>query len=76
MSKLPSPEEMSHAMLIGLLMHLGGSYDLPGDALSTDSLGTADGSFHAVELGHLADGRLRLSVVPRPGGDAGGVEVR
>ncbi|MFF2696676.1 hypothetical protein ACFVRW_23610 [Bacillus subtilis] len=76
MTKLPKPEEMSHAMLIGLLMHLGGSYDLPGDALSVDTLGTEDGTFHAVELGHLPDGRLRLSVVPRPAGDAGGIEVR
>ncbi|MFI6158290.1 pRL2-19 [Kitasatospora sp. NPDC051170] len=76
MSKLPSPEEMSHSMLIGVLMHLGGSYDLPGDALSVDALGTADGAFHAVELLSLPDGQVRLSVVPRPAGDAGGIEIR
>lgn len=47
---LPSPEDMSHAMLIAVLMDQGGSYDMPADALSVDALGTADGAFHAVEL--------------------------
>ncbi|MDH6145974.1 hypothetical protein P3T35_008036 [Kitasatospora sp. GP30] len=73
---LPSPEDMSHAMLIAVLMDQGGSYDMPADALSVDALGTADGAFHAVELLPLPDGRVRLSVVPRPAGDAGGVEFR
>ncbi|MFJ7250906.1 pRL2-19 [Kitasatospora sp. NPDC098652] len=76
MTKLPEPADMSHAMLIGLLMHLGGSYDMPADALSVDALGTPDGSFHAVELGILEDGQVRLSVVPRPSGDAGGLQFR
>lgn len=76
MSGLPSPEDMSHAMLIAVLMDQGGSYDMPADALSVDALGTADGAFHAVELQSLADGRVRLSVVPRPAGDTGGLEIR
>ncbi|MFG3230031.1 pRL2-19 [Kitasatospora sp. NPDC048194] len=76
MSGLPSPEDMSHAMLIAVLMDQGGSYEMPGDALSTDALGTADGTFHAVELLPLANGRVRLSVVPRPSGDAGGITLR
>ncbi|MFJ8629021.1 pRL2-19 [Kitasatospora sp. NPDC093550] len=76
MSRLPEPADMSHAMLIGLLMHLGGSYDMPADALSVDALGTPDGTFHAVELGVLEDGQVRLSVVPRPPGDDAGLTIR
>ncbi|MQS17998.1 pRL2-19 [Streptomyces kaniharaensis] len=67
---------MSHAMLIGLLMHLGGSFDMPADALSVDALGTPDGTFHAVELGILEDGQVRLSVVPRPHGEGAGLQFR
>ncbi|MEV7776566.1 pRL2-19 [Kitasatospora sp. NPDC086791] len=74
--RLPEPADMSHAMLIGLLMHLGGSYDMPADALSVDALGTPDGTFHAVELGVLEDGQVRLSVVPRPSGDDAGLRFR
>lgn len=76
MTDLPTPEDMSHAMLITLLMHLGGSYDLPEDAFATDAMGTRDGAFHAVELVPLANGQMRLSVVPRPAGNAGGIEIR
>jgi hypothetical protein len=73
---MATPEDMSHGMLIALLMALGGSYDLPGDAFHADAMGTTDGQFHAVELATLADGRLRLSVVPRPAGEAGGIATR
>lgn len=70
------PEDMSHGMLIALLMALGGSYDLPADAFQSDAMGTADGQFHAVELAELPGGQLRLSVVPRPAGNSGGIEYR
>ncbi|MEV0344113.1 hypothetical protein AB0H49_34405 [Nocardia sp. NPDC050713] len=74
---LPEPADMSHAMLIALLMHLGGSYDLPSSALTeADVFGTSDGALHALELVPLRDGRVRLSVVPRPPGDGAGIEIR
>ncbi|MFF4821286.1 pRL2-19 [Kitasatospora sp. NPDC001309] len=76
MSRLPEPADMSHAMLIGVLMHLGGSYEMPASALEIDALGTPDGAFHAIELLSLEDGRVRLSVMPRPPGDAAGLEIR
>ncbi|MFD4392576.1 pRL2-19 [Streptomyces sp. NPDC058495] len=76
MTHLPDPAEMSHAMLLAVLMHHGGSMDLPDSAFETDALGDAAGTFHAVQLDPLADGRVRLSVVPRPPGDAAGIEHR
>ena len=73
---LPSPAEMSHAMLLAVLMHNGGSIEIPQVALEPDSTGTADGSFHAVELLPLPGGMVRLSVVPRPGVPEAGIEIR
>ncbi|TLQ39026.1 pRL2-19 [Streptomyces marianii] len=67
---------MSHAMLIALLMHHGGSMILPAQAFETDAMGGPDGSFHAVEMTPLSDGTLRLSVVPRPAGNNGRTEDR
>jgi hypothetical protein len=66
MPELPSPQQMLQGMLIALLMDLGGSYVLPADAMSMDVLGTPDGRLHALELEKLENGRMRLSVVPRP----------
>ncbi|MQS17966.1 pRL2-19 [Streptomyces kaniharaensis] len=71
-----TPEDMSHAMLIAILMNNGGSIDLPGDAFTPDAIGGRDGAFHAVEMVPLPDGRLRLSVVARPAGDEGRIEFR
>ncbi|MFE3585076.1 pRL2-19 [Streptomyces vinaceus] len=78
MTALPRrPEEMSHAMLIAILMHNGGSLELPASAFAADSTGTNDGEFHAVELRPVGPDRVRLSVVPRPTGrDDGAVEIR
>jgi hypothetical protein len=76
-SRLPEPAELSHALLIAVLMHNGGSIDLPGAVLTeADVYGTQDGTFHALELLPLGDGQVRLSVVPRPPGDAAGIQVR
>ncbi|WKK27850.1 pRL2-19 (plasmid) [Streptomyces olivoreticuli] len=72
----PTPAEMSHAMLIAVLMHHGGSITMPAAAFAADATGTADGTFHAVELLPFDDGTVRLSVVPRPSGDGGGIEWR
>ncbi|MFF3159854.1 pRL2-19 [Streptomyces sp. NPDC057910] len=74
--RLPMPDEMSHAMLIAVLMHHGGSMDLPAEAFASEATGTADGAFHAVEMRPQPDGTMRLSVVLRPAGDEEGVEFR
>ncbi|MGW0999215.1 pRL2-19 [Streptomyces sp. NPDC002523] len=76
MSGLPDPAEMSHRMLIAVLMHHGGSMDLPAAALAPDATGTADGTHHALQLATLDDGTVRLSVVARPPVDGAGIEVR
>ncbi|CAM5592470.1 hypothetical protein SABIM44S_00005 [Streptomyces abikoensis] len=68
-----SPEEMSHAMLIAVLMHHGGSMTLPAGALDPDAASTSDGAFHAIELKPLDDGAVRLSVVARPSGREAGI---
>ncbi|MFY0516120.1 hypothetical protein ACOMD4_37905 [Streptomyces anulatus] len=44
MTALPSPADMSHAML----MHHGGSMDLSAEAFETDALGDGRGAHHAV----------------------------
>ncbi|MEU3978454.1 pRL2-19 [Streptomyces bacillaris] len=67
------PEDMSHAMLIAILMHHGGSMDIPADAFQADALGGPDGAWHAVALEPQTNGTLRISVRPRPDGDEGGV---
>ncbi|MYR41266.1 pRL2-19 [Streptomyces sp. SID5910] len=76
MTRLPDPADLSHAMLIALLMHHGGSMDLPAAAFETDALGDGRGAHHAVQLAPLDDGTVRLSVVARPPGDNAGIEVR
>ena len=76
MTGLPDPAEMSHRMLIAVLMHHGGSMDLPAAALDPDVTGTADGTHHALQLATLDDGTVRLSVVARPPVDGAGIEIR
>ncbi|GGJ72950.1 hypothetical protein [Streptomyces brasiliensis] len=65
--------DMTLGMLVALLMHLGGSYDLPAGTFAPDALGTADGHLHAATLQPLDNGMLRLAVVPRPAGYSGGI---
>jgi hypothetical protein len=67
---------MSHAMLVAVLMHHGGSLDLPAAAFETDALGDGRGAHHAVQLAPLDDGTVRLSVVARPPVDSAGIEIR
>ena len=65
-----TPADMSHGMLIAILMHHGGHVDLPLDALETDALGRPDGSMYAVEMSPLPGGAaVRLRVIPRPDGN-------
>lgn len=73
-----SPEQLeAHdltlGMLVAVLMHLGGSVDLPAGAFAPDALGTADGHLHAAAFKPLEGGMLRLHVVPRPADYAGGI---
>ncbi|WP_307819324.1 pRL2-19 [Streptomyces sp. MBT67] len=70
---MSTPADMSHAMLIAILMHNGGSLDLPAGAFTSDALGGMDGAFHAVAMEPRADGTIRISVQPRPAGDDGGI---
>ncbi|MFH8620145.1 pRL2-19 [Streptomyces sp. NPDC017979] len=76
MSGLPSPADMSHAALVALLMHNGGSMDLPAEAFEPDALGDGRGAHHAMQFVPLDATTVRLSVVPRPPGRGAGVEVR
>ncbi|MFF3265310.1 pRL2-19 [Streptomyces sp. NPDC002932] len=70
---MTTPADMSHAMLVAILMHHGGSLDLPADAFTPDAIGGRDGAFHAVAMEPQTDGTIRISVQPRPDGDAGGI---
>ncbi|MFJ6076411.1 pRL2-19 [Streptomyces sp. NPDC093065] len=68
------PEDLSHSMLVAVLMAHGGSLTIPVSAFEPDSTGGPDGSWHAVALEPLEDGTVRLSVRPRPSDtDAAGV---
>lgn len=70
---MPTPEDLSHGMLLAILMHHGGSLELPASAFETDAIGGPDGSFHAVAMEPQPSGMVRLSVRPRPAGDNGGI---
>ncbi len=72
----PTPQDMSHAMLIAILMHHGGSLDLPASAFEADALGGRDGSWHAVAMEPQDDGTVRLSVRPRPDVDEARIDIR
>ncbi|GAA5083131.1 pRL2-19 [Streptomyces similanensis] len=77
MSGLPDPADLSHAALIAVLMHHGGSMDLPAEAFEADALGDGRGAHHALQITALDDRTVRLSVVARPpGDDNAGIEVR
>ncbi|GHJ24441.1 pRL2-19 [Streptomyces albus] len=57
------PEEMSHVMLIAVLMHHGGSLELPREAFETDALGR-DGTWHAVAMEPQPGGTAPCSAAP------------
>lgn len=66
MSGLPNPADMSHVMLVGVLMHHGRSMDLPAEVFEIGALGDGRGAHHAVQFAPLGDGTVRLSVIARP----------
>ena len=72
-SPAASAADLSHAMLLAILMHHGGSLTLPASAFEVDALGGFDGAFHAVGMEPQPDGTVRLLVRPRPDGDAAGI---
>jgi hypothetical protein len=63
---MPTPADMSHAMLIAILMHHGGSLEIPASAFEPDAIGGLDGAFHAVAMEPQPGGTIRISVRPRP----------
>ncbi|GAA2836772.1 pRL2-19 [Kitasatospora aburaviensis] len=65
---MPSNQDTSHGLLVALLMHLGGSADLPLSAFESDAMGGLQGEFHAVKIDPLDSTTIRLSVVPREPG--------
>ncbi|MFF3959800.1 pRL2-19 [Streptomyces sp. NPDC001890] len=71
---MTTPADMSHAMLIAILMHHGGSMELPAGAFAPDAIGGLDGSFHAVAMEpQPGTGTIRISVRPRPDVDGGAI---
>jgi hypothetical protein len=69
------PADLSHAMLVAVLMDAGGSVTLPRGGLAPDVLGGPDGAWHAVAMEPQPDGTVRLSVHPRPDVDGPGLRV-
>jgi hypothetical protein len=65
--------DLSHASLVAVLMANGGSMEVPASAFEPDSIGGADGAFHALAVDALAGGRMRLSVHPRPDVEGAGI---
>jgi hypothetical protein len=64
--------DLSHGVLIAVLMRLGGSVVMAAEDFAPDAMGRADGTLYCLALQPLPDGQVRLSVVPTitdsPGG--------
>jgi hypothetical protein len=56
--------DFSHAMLVVVLVKLGGSIELDATDLAPDAMGDAEGVLYRMALDPLPGQRLRLSVVP------------
>jgi hypothetical protein len=56
--------DFSHAMLVAVLVKLGGSIELDATDLAPDALGNAEGVLYRMALDPLPGQRFRLSVVP------------
>ncbi|MGW6016242.1 hypothetical protein [Streptomyces sp. NPDC055210] len=68
------PGELSHAMLVAILMSNGGSQVVPYSAMAPDALAGRDGALHAAALEQLPGGYVRISVCPRPDTDCAGTD--
>ncbi|WP_280427830.1 hypothetical protein [Nocardia brasiliensis] len=62
--------DFSHAMLVAVLVKLGGSIELTADDLTADSLGNAEGVLYRMMLEPVDGTRFRLSVVPAAAPDS------
>ncbi|MFD9720383.1 pRL2-19 [Streptomyces sp. NPDC059076] len=61
------PEDVSHALLIAVLTHHGGSLTIPAETLeNSDGTATINGIPHVVSMEPLPDGTMRLVAVPKP----------
>ncbi|MEV6527761.1 hypothetical protein AB0M43_38155 [Longispora sp. NPDC051575] len=70
MTELPDPQtdhDLSHGWLVAVLMHLGGSVDLPVELFQRDVLGPPDGSLYQVLMNTtVVPGKIRFSVISPP----------
>jgi hypothetical protein len=65
--------DFSHAMLVAVLVRLGGSIELTAEDLEADALGDGDGTLFRMILEPRPDrNTLRLSVVPAARTDTSG----
>nr|WP_107908851.1 pRL2-19 [Streptomyces chartreusis] len=69
------PQDLSHAILVAILMAQGGSVTLPPGSFEPDALGGFDGSWHAVAMEPQPDGTVRISVRPRPDVNEAGITL-
>ncbi|MEW1551698.1 pRL2-19 [Streptomyces tsukubensis] len=61
------PEDVSHALLIAVLTHHGGSPAiLRRNTENNDGTATINGIPHVVSTAPLPDGTMRLASVPKP----------
>ncbi|MFD7552028.1 pRL2-19 [Streptomyces sp. NPDC059816] len=61
------PEDVSHALLIAVLNHHGGSLTIPAEALeNNDGTATINGIPHVVPMEPLPDGTMSLVTVLKP----------
>ncbi|MFH9016668.1 hypothetical protein ACH4C6_36040 [Streptomyces sp. NPDC017943] len=70
-----APGEMSHALLVAVLMNLGGAHTLPASSITPDVIAGRDGALHAAVMEQLPDSTVRISVAPRPPDAASGMTV-
>ena len=56
-------EGITHALLVAVLIKLGGSIDLDETDLAHDAMGDQEGRLYGVELQPLISARVRLAVV-------------
>jgi hypothetical protein len=56
--------DFSHAMLVAVLVKLGGSIELTTGDLTPDAMGSPAGVLYRMMLEPLGGDRVRLSVVP------------
>lgn len=56
--------DVSHGLLLAILVAHGGSVDLDADQFYSDAMGNQLGEFYSVQLTPFSSGKIRLEVVP------------